>query len=69
MHTVHPGLHDEGLQVTNLNYPVVLSLAHGVTFPAQGTSSERPEGRHTVFISCLQITRRKACSDTENSLA
>ena len=39
MYIVHPGLQDEGIQVTNLNYCMVLEPAHGVTFPSQGTSS------------------------------
>ena len=68
---------DEGLlQVTILNYPSVLQLAQAATSYTgcvcvcgggggglQLTSQS--ESRHSVFMSCLQMTQTKARSDTE----
>ena len=41
----------------------------GLKNTSQKEVTSRSEGRSTVFLSYLKMTRIKACLDTENSLA
>ena len=50
MFIVDPGLQDEGLQVTNLNYRMVLLPAHGVT-PCTGDLQLRPDPQDGTLFS------------------
>ena len=52
MYFLHSGLQDESLQVTISKLPMVLYPAQGVTFPAQGTSSKRPDPKDGALIYC-----------------
>ena len=65
---VHSWSQDESLQVTISKLPF-LTCTRGLlpcTWNIWLTSQS--EGRHTYLVSSLQITLRKACSDTEFSL-